>query len=321
MRIAIVGSGCLSVKMLLPLLDSKHEVVAVILDGRHTRGIRRWLEPRLARWFRGEYSLGGQAIKYDLPIYYIDKMTEEEVAPLKALKLDLIVVGGFSIILKKPLLDVPRLGCVNTHSSLLPRHRGPNPFSAAILAGDAETGVTFHWMDEDIDTGDIIVQHKIALNEESTMLGLYRDACELAGKKVEALVNSLEVGDGLRRPQSTEAATYEKRFQVADSWIDWTDTAENIERLVRGMSPQPYVRFQWRKHVILVHKVTFDPRPVTAAPGTVLVNRPVVKIATGSGVIILRVAFRQKPVPWIWPAFGSRPDVEEVLPSGAPGAP
>ncbi len=321
MRIAIVGSGTLSVKLLLPLLDSKHEVVAVILDGRQTRGLRRWLDPRLARWFRGEYSLGGQAIKYELPIYYIDKMTDEEVAPIKALKLDLILVGGFSIILKKPLLDVPRLGCVNTHSSLLPRHRGPNPFSAAILAGDSETGVTFHWMDEDIDTGDIIIQHKIALNEESTMLGLYRDACELAGQKVEAMVNSLEVGDGLRRPQSTAVASYEKRAQVADSWINWSDSAENIERLVRGMSPQPYVRFRWRRHVILVHKVTFDLRPVKAAPGTVLVNHPLVKIATGSGVIVLRVAFRQKPVPWIWPAFGSRPDVEEVLPSGAPGAP
>ena len=318
MRIALVGSGTLSVKMLLPLLDSKHEVVAVIVDGRATKGLRRWLDPRLARWFRGEFSLGGQAQKYEIPIYYIDKMTEEEVAPLKKLKLDLILVGGFSIILKKPLLDIPRLGCINTHSSLLPRHRGPNPFSAAILAGDTESGVTFHWMDEAIDTGDIIIQHPIPLNASSNMLGLYKDACELAGQKVEALLTSLEVGDGLRLPQSAGAASYEKRAQVADSWIDWSDTAENIERLVRGMSPQPYVRFQWRKHVILVHKVTFDPRPVTAAPGTVLVNRPVVKIATGSGVIILRVAFRQKPVPWIWPGLGSRPEVGEVLPSGPP---
>lgn len=318
MRIAIVGSGTLSVKMLLPLLKSKHEVVAVILDGRQTRGYRRWLDPMLARWFRGEYSLGGQARKQKIPCYYIDTMSEEEVAPLKKLGLDLIVVGGFSIILKKSLLEIPRLGCVNTHSSLLPRHRGPNPFSAAILAGDTETGVTFHWMDEDIDTGDIITQHVMPLNGESTMLGLYRDACELAGQKVEGMVNSIEVGDALRLPQARLTASYEKRMKIADSWIDWSAPAESIERMVRGMSPQPYVRFRWRKHLILVHRVTFDPAPVDARPGTVVAIQPLVKIATGLGTISLRVAFRQKPVPWIWPAFGSRPEVGEVLPSGPP---
>lgn len=318
MRIALVGSGTLSVKMLLPLLDSTHEVVAVILDGRATKGLRRQLDPILARWFRGEFSLGGQARKYEVPIYYIDKMTEEEVAPLKQLKLDLILVGGFSIILKKPLLDIPRLGCVNTHSSLLPRHRGPNPFSAAILAGDSESGVTFHWMDEDVDTGDIITQHTIPLNASSNMLGLYKDACELAGKKVEALLTSIEVGDAPRHPQPTTGATYDKRALVADSWIDWNDTAENIERKVRGMSPQPYVRFRWRKHVVLVHKVDFLAHPVQEAPGTIIANSPQVKIATGKGMIVLRVAFRQKPIPWIWPGLGSRPDVGEVLPSGPP---
>lgn len=318
MRIAIVGSGSLSVKMLLPLLRSKHKVAAVILDGRHTRGLRRWLDPVLARWFRGEYSLGGQARKHKIPIYYIDKMSEQEVAPLKKLNLDLILVGGFSIILKKPLLDIPRLGCVNTHSSLLPLHRGPNPFSAAILAGDQETGVTFHWMDEDIDTGDIIAQHVMPLNQDSTMLGVYRDACALAGQKVEGLINSLEVGDALRSPQTRGLASYEKRATIADSWVDWSASAEAIELLVRGMSPQPYVRFRWRKQIILLHKVTFDSAPVEAVPGTVLANRPLLKIATGLGTITLRVAFRQKPIPWIWPGLGGRPEVGEVLPSGAP---
>lgn len=318
MRIALVGSGSLSVKMLLPLLQSKHEVVAVILDGRHTRGIRRWIEPALARWFRGEFSLGGQARKHKIPIFYIDKMTDAEVAPLKKLNLDLILVGGFSIILKKPLLDIPRLGCVNTHSSLLPRHRGPNPFSAAILAGDTETGVTFHWMDEEIDTGDIISQHVMPLNGESTMLGVYRDSCALAGQKVEGLVNSLEVGDALRTPQSVALASYEKRATIAESWVDWSSPAETIELLVRGMSPQPYVRFRWRKQMILLHKVTFDSTPVDALPGTVLASRPLLVVATGRGAITLRVAFRQKPIPWIWPGLGKRPEVGEVLPSGAP---
>ena len=313
MRIALVGSGMLSVRMLMPLLQSSHDVLAVLLDGRKTKGYRRWLDPMVARHFRGSFSLGGQARKYGIPIHYIDRMTEEEVAPLKALDLDLILVGGFSIILKKPLLDIPAKGCVNTHSSLLPRHRGPNPFSAAILAGDTETGVTFHWMDEDIDTGDIVAQFPMPLNERSTMLGLYREACELAGEKIVGVLDSIANGTVTAIPQDPSQATYEKKPSIAESWIDWTQPAEAIDRQVRGMSPQPSVRFRWRDNLVYVHRVVYSADPVEAPPGTVLENQPMVKIATGKGTLSIRVAFRKKPFPGLWPGLGKRPEVGEVL--------
>lgn len=316
MRIAIVGSGTLSVRMLTPLLASNHDIVAVLLDGRSTRGVKRWLGPPLARYFRGSFSLGGQARKHAIPIFYIDRMTEEEIAPLKALDIDLILVGGFSLILKKPLLDLPAIGCVNTHSSLLPRHRGPNPFSAAILAQDDETGVTFHWMDEDIDTGDIIAQFTLPLTEKSTMLGLYREACELAGEEVVSVIDKIADGSARAIPQDATQATYEKKPQVADSWIDWSQDAAFIDRQVRGMSPQPCVRFRWMKRLVFVHRVAYDATPVDAAPGTVLANRPLIRVATGCGTLIIRVAFRQKPIPWLWPGVGKRPNVGDVLDSG-----
>lgn len=318
MRIALAGSGTLSVNMLEPLLESKHEVVAAILDGRDTKGYRRVLEPVFARYFRGAFSLGGRARKHGIPIYYIDRMTEAELAPLRALAIDVLLVGGFGVILKKPLLDLPARGCVNTHSSLLPRHRGPNPFSAAILAGDTESGVSFHWMEEGIDTGPVIAQHAIPLTGKSTMLGLYREACELAGRTVVDVMDRIEAGTAEALPQDESQASYEKKLTVAASWIDWTMSAEAIDRQVRGMSPQPYVRFHWRGRLVLVHLVSFDPAPVEAAPGTVLANRPLLKIATGEGTITLRVAFRRKPVPWLWPGAGRRPAVGEVLPSGPP---
>jgi len=316
MRIALVGSGTLSARMLTPLLASDHEVVAAVLDGRASRGIRRTLGPPLARFFRGSFSLGGRAKKHGIPIYYIDKMTEEELAPLRALDLDLILVGGFSLILKKPLLDLPALGCVNTHSSLLPRHRGPNPFSAAILAGDTESGVTFHWMDEGIDTGEIIAQFSLPVTEKSTMLGLYREACDLAGAHVVSVLDSIADGTATATPQDESRANYEKNRTLADSWIDWFEPAEHIDRQVRGMSPQPCVRFRWRKRVIYVHRVAFDPTPVPDYPGTVIANRPWVVIATGRGTLTMRVAFCKRPVPWIWPGLVTRPDVGEVLEGG-----
>ena len=318
MRIAVVGSGTLSVQMLAPLLASRHAVVAAILDGRVSKGWKRWLEPAAARYFRGAYSLGGQARKRGVPIFYIDTMSEAELAPLRKLDIDLILVGGFSIILKKPLLDLPRIGCVNTHSSLLPRHRGPNPFSAAILAGDTETGVTFHWMNEGIDSGDILVQGILPITADTTMIGLYNEACRQSGAMIVDLMDRIEAGTVQATPQDTALATYEKRCTVADSWIDWNESAEAIERKVRGMSPQPYVRFRWKNHLVLLHRVSFDPHPTDAPPGTVLDNRPCITVATGSGTVSLRVAFRQKPIPWLWPGFGKRPDVGEVLASGDP---
>lgn len=318
MRIAIVGSGTLSVRMLAPLMASRHEVVAAILDGRVTKGWRRRVGPAFARFFRGAFSLSGRARKYGVPVYYIDTMSEEELAPLRKLNIDLILVGGFSIILKKPLLDLPRIGCVNTHSSLLPRHRGPNPFSAAILAGDTESGVTFHWMDEGIDSGGILVQGILPITESTHMIGLYNDACTLAGQMVVGLMDRIEAGDIESTPQDESLATYEKRCTVADSWIDWNDSAEAIDRKVRGMSPQPYVRFRWKDHLVLLHRVSFDPNPTDAPPGTVLDNRPFITVATGAGTVSLKVAFRQKPIPWVWPGFGKRPDVGEVLASGDP---
>jgi methionyl-tRNA formyltransferase len=317
MRIALVGSGTLSVRMLTPLLKSEHEVVAVILDGRSTKGYRRWAGPLLARYFRGSFSLGGQAHKHGIPIHYIDRMTEEEVAPLKDLNLDLILVGGFSLILKKPLLELPKMGCVNTHSSLLPRHRGPNPFSATILAQDTETGVTFHWMDEDIDTGEIIAQIEMPLDDKSTMLGLYRDACELAGKEVVAVIDAIADGTATSFPQDPALATYDKKPRVEDSWIDWSRTAEALDRQVRGMSPQPSVRFRWRDRMVYVHRVAFDAEPVDAEPGTVLQNRPLVRVATGQGTLTIKVAFRKKPVPGLWPGLGKRPDIGERLKSNS----
>ena len=316
MRIAVVGTGTLSVRMLTPLLESDHEVVAVLLDGRKTKGLSRHLGPILARFFKGSFSLGGQARKLGIPYFYIDTMSEAEVAALKHLDLDLILVGGFSLILKKPLLDLPKIGCVNTHSSLLPKHRGPNPFSAAILSGDAESGVTFHWMDEDIDTGNIIAQFPWPLTENTTMLSLYRDACELAGKEVVGVLDAIADGTAPSTAQDISQATYEKKLTINDSWIDWTESAEAIDLKIRGMSPQPYVRFHWKGRTILLHRVTYDSEPVDAAPGTVLANRPTLHVATGCGVVKFRVAFRQKPIPWLWPGFGKRPDVGEVLESG-----
>ena len=188
MRIAMTGSGMMAMFMTRAIIDSGHELVAVIDNGRTIKGAKRWLNPLLASIFTPNAQVNAVARKRRVPIIYIDKMTEEELAPLAATKPDLILVGGFSIILKKPIIQLPRIGCVNCHSSLLPKHRGPNPFQAAILAGETETGITYHIIDEGIDTGPIIAQHTIPITNSDTAGSLVRRTSKLAAEMLPELL-------------------------------------------------------------------------------------------------------------------------------------
>ena len=313
MRIAIAGSGRLGLSLLMPLTASSHEVVALLQNGRkrpaHKTRLRKWG----AALSKGANDLVRQARWLGLPILRIDTMSENELAPLRALKPDLVLVGGFGVILTKPLLELPRAGCVNVHSSLLPKHRGPNPFAAVILTGESESGVTFHIMDEGIDTGAILEQHRFALLPEYTVFAVYRRACETTAEHVVHVVDQM-AREGLRgAPQDNAEATYDKRFTKEDARIRWDDSAERISRQVRALAPALAPHFEYRGRRVQVTRVQTDPSPAGAAPGTVLENRPHVTVATGQGSVRLVAAFVSAPVPWPWPALWSRPAVGEGL--------
>ncbi|HNR32157.1 MAG TPA: methionyl-tRNA formyltransferase [Candidatus Hydrogenedentes bacterium] len=313
LRIAIAGGARLGMSMVEPLLHSRHEVVAVVQDGRRTRGWNRVVQPAMARVLGGPFSMPGQARALGLPLVWIDKMTETELDPLRKLDIDLLLVSGFGIILKQPLLDLPRIGCVNCHSSLLPRHRGPNPFAAVLLSDDDETGVTFHVMERGIDTGDILDQGSFALRPTDTVLTVYRRCCELAASRVVPLVDRIE-REGLRgTPQDADKATYEKNPSVADAWIDWTRSASKIDRQIRALGPSPAPRFRFRGRTVYVLRAKPSSIPLDAEPGTVIENRGFVKVATGQGTILLQGAFTPGPVPWFWPAPWCRPRLGEKL--------
>ncbi|MCP4640166.1 MAG: methionyl-tRNA formyltransferase [bacterium] len=302
MRIVLAGSGLLVTQELKAILGSSHEVVGLIQNGRRIKGMRRWFMPLVMRILpTGKNDRRGLARRHGIPLVYIDKMTEDELAPLRALDPDLILVAGFSIILKKPILELPRIGCVNTHSSLLPKHRGPNPFSAAIMANESETGVTFHVMDEAIDTGHIIEQHCVPVKPTHYALDLHRLTARLAGEKVVALLDRIEA-EGLQgTPQDNDLASYDKNMTKEQAFIQWDQPAEDINRLVRASFPHNVARFRHGDRVIYVHRCSVKADAVDAPPGTVLTARPKPRVATGQGTIELTTAYVVRPVPWVWP--------------------
>ena len=176
LRIAFAGAGPYAVGALQPILGSRHQVVAVLQNGRRIRGLKRRVIPWVSGLVAGETSVTGLAWRHGIPALYIDTMEKAELEPLAQLQPDLILVAGFGIILNRSLLELPRLGCLNCHASLLPKHRGPNPFRAVILHNESESGVTFHVMTEGIDEGDIVAQFPFAIDPSDTGGAVYDKA-------------------------------------------------------------------------------------------------------------------------------------------------
>ena len=315
MRIAIAGTGNLGIGLWDGLDQTDHEIVALLGDGRLTRAPwKRRLYPLAGRIFGTRNSIVGRAARRGVPVYWLDKMSEDELAPIRALAPDLILVGGFSVILKKPILEIPRIGCVNMHSSLLPRHRGPNPFCAAILAGDSATGITFHVVDEGIDTGLILDQIDFPIGERATSYEIYLQSCDLARNRVASVIDRI-AEDGFQGwAQDPTLATYEKKITPNETWINWDRPAIEIDRMVRAMAPNPMPRFMHQGQIVSVARTTPDPTPVSSPPGTVLRNTVPAQIATGEGTLTINVGFISRPFPWVWPAPWLAPKLHERLP-------
>jgi methionyl-tRNA formyltransferase len=255
-----------------------------------------------------ENTMLGIAARRKIPVVYIDKMNEDELAPLREINPDLILVGGFSVILKKPIIELPKIGCLNVHSALLPKHRGPNPFSAVILAGDTESGVTYHVIDPGIDTGDIIDQYAFPIEKNDDAMAVFRKSIILARKHIVEVLDRVEK-EGLRGdPQDNSIATYDQKLLPEQCRLEWAKPAREIQRLMHAARPFLMPWFDWRGGRVYVTVVAVDPKPVDAEPGTVLQARPYVRVATGYGVITIVSAYSLKPIPWLWPSRMNRPE-------------
>ncbi len=319
MRVAIAGTGTLGFNVLLGTVEAGHDVVALLVDGRKSKGFRRWFVPFISGIFGAAGTVTGYAKRHGIPIHYVDKMDEADLKPLRALDIDLLLVAGFAIILKKSLIHLPKFGTVNCHPSLLPLHRGPNPFAAVILAKRKETGVSFHVMEESIDSGDILMQQRLELDGTESAGQVYKQTSEMAGGMVAELLEQIE-RDGLAgTPQDNELSSYEGKHEGDVLFVNWDDSAEDIQRLCLASLPFAFPRFRDGNRIVYITKTTFDPEPVDEPPGTVLSvrervsqttksgkdvsMRSLAKIATGSGTITLWGALSARPLPGLWPGI------------------
>ena len=231
MRIVFIGTGEIGVPTLRALREFKHEVVGVVTQPDKPVGREQKIEqPPIKK------ALAETKTPTLQPARIKDREPIEEI---RALMPDVIVVMAYGQILPRAVLEIPRIACLNLHASLLPRWRCAAPIQAAIAAGDRATGITAMYMDEGLDTGDILLQRKIDILPNDTGGSLHD---RLAQTAPDALLESLRLlssGGAPRVPQNKTLATYAPKLNREDGRIDWNEPAETIERKIRAYNPWP----------------------------------------------------------------------------------
>ncbi len=226
-----------------------------------------------------------------IPIYQPKSLRKiEAIAPIYDWRPDVIVVTAFGQILRSHTLEMPEFGCINVHASLLPRWRGAAPIQHAILAGDAKTGVCLMQMDVGLDTGGTYSCGKVEISAETTAQSLHDELAALGGELLKRDLPRIFAGELTATPQPDEGATYASMISKEDGRIDWTESADAIDRRIRAMTPWPsaFTLFEGKQLKILGGKPTGSGQRAYVAPGSVIViDEQNIGVATGDGVLIL----------------------------------
>ena len=277
MRIVFMGTPEFAVPSLKALIDSEHEVIAVITQPDRPAGRGHKLTACPVKVLAQEHGID---------VYQFERIRREEgVACMKALAPDLCVTAAFGQILSQELLDIPKYGTVNVHASLLPKHRGAAPINWCIVQGDKTAGVTTMLTDAGMDTGAMLLKREVEIGALETA-GELTDRLAVVG--AELLIETLKGyphGGLVPVPQNADEATYEPMLKKETGAIDWTKPAEEIACLVRGLNPWPCAYTENADGRLKLYLAEACAAESDAEPGTVTVSsaKEGLKIACGTG--------------------------------------
>ncbi len=226
-----MGTPELSATVLEKLLETEHEIIAVVTQPDRKKGRKGEIAMSPVK----ELALS-QGIEVFQPLKARD---EDFISAMERKAPDLIAVAAFGQILPERLLAIPKYGCINVHTSLLPKYRGASPIQWAVINGDEVTGVTIMYMAKGLDTGDIIEQEKVPVEKKETAESLTRKLASVGGRLLVKVADDIFAGRAERTPQNDEDASYVKVIEKSLGEIDFEKSAESIERLVRGLDPWP----------------------------------------------------------------------------------
>lgn len=280
MKIVFMGTPDFSVGALEALVEAGHEITAVVTQPDKAKG----------RSGRMQFSPVKEcAVKYGIPVLQPARIrTPEAAAELGTYAADVYVVAAFGQILSKEILGMPRFGCVNIHASLLPKYRGAAPINQCIIDGEKETGVTIMQMDTGVDTGDILTQKKVAIDDKETAESLFAKLSRAGAELIVETLPLLERGELTPVKQEESRSSHTKMMDKSSGRIDWTKDAASIERLVRGLNAWPSAYTSLNGKTVKIWSCDVVPADEGDAepPGTIVrVAKDSFDVACGAGAL------------------------------------
>ena len=278
MRLIFAGTPEFAAQALAALIAAGHDIPLVLTqpDRPAGRGMKLKASP-----------VKELALRHGLRVEQPERLKDAAAwAPIVEARADLMIVAAYGLILPQGVLDIPRLGCVNIHASLLPRWRGAAPIQRAIEAGDSETGITLMQMDAGLDTGAMLSRAALPILADDTAGGLHDKLALLGAREIVALLPRLEAGAVRAEAQDDNLATYAKKIGKADAAVDWRRPAGEIDRQVRAFNPAPGAFASWQGEAIKLWRAR--PAEGRGAPGEIVaVERDAVRVACGEGALDL----------------------------------
>ncbi len=284
MKIIFAGTPQFAASALAELMK-EHQIVAVLTqpDRPSGRGMHLTVSP-----------VKQLALQHNLQVLQPTTLkTEEAQQEISRLEADVMVVAAYGLILPKAVLQMPRYGCLNIHASLLPRWRGAAPIQRAILAGDAETGITIMQMDEGLDTGDMLLKQACTIEAGDTAQTLHDKLAAIGAQAIVEALRKMESGKLLPEKQDAQQATYAAKLTKTEAQLDWNRDAAQLERAVRGYFPFPTAHAIFGETPVKILRAQLAQGP-NAGPGTVTaVDKERIIVACGNGALALEML--QKP--------------------------
>ncbi|KTD02943.1 methionyl-tRNA formyltransferase [Legionella feeleii] len=262
LNIVFAGTPEFAIPSLDALAKSSHRLLAVYTQPDRPAGRGRKLQPSAVKSW---------ALSHEIPVYQpLNFKSEQAVTELAQLKPDILVVIAYGLILPKVVLALPRLGCINSHASLLPRWRGASPIQQAVLHGDDESGVTIMQMDAGMDTGAKLAEISCPIFPEDTAGSLHDRLAQLAVEPLLSTLDALACGQAKPIPQDNSQATYAGKIKKEDAAINWQRPATEIVNQVRAFNPWPIAYTQAGEELLRIHQAHVVANTSSAEPGTIL---------------------------------------------------
>lgn len=279
MKIIFAGTPEFAVPALRMLLASEHQVVAVYTQPDRPAGRGRKLQPGPVK---------ALALSAGIPVFQPENLkAEADIEQLIALDADLLVVVAYGLILSQRVLDIPKLGCINIHGSLLPRWRGAAPINRAIMAGDKETGVTIMKVVKRLDAGDMLYKTTCVIGAQETASELHDRMMVMGAEGLRETLVLLAEHKLCPEVQDESLVTYAHKLEKSESELDWTRTASELALQVRGLNAWPVAQTKLGNKVVRVWRAEALNINTLLAPGMILDDSKHIDVATGAGVLRL----------------------------------